>query len=90
MKGIDQFLRMGKVGSGLPAIMPRIVTFPFDKVLVLVTILAAIEYGFDFIFKLVIDRDGLWRRRGVAIDFIAMPWGETVNMEDWVLVHTWW
>ena len=90
MKGVDELLRVSKVRSWFPAIMPKIVAFPFDKVLKLVTILTTIQDVFDFIFKFVIDLNWLQRWRSVSIYFIAPPWGEVVDMEYRVLLHGWW
>jgi len=50
VKGIDELFRMSKVCSRFPTIVTRIITFPFDKVLILVTVFATVENVFNFIF----------------------------------------
>jgi hypothetical protein len=89
IKGIDELLRVSKVSSWFPAVVTGIVAFPFDKVLILVVILTTIQNAFNFIFKFVSNLDqfrGWW---SMFIDFITMPWRETINMKDWVLPHGW-
>jgi hypothetical protein len=90
VKGVDELLRVSKVCSWLPAIVPRIIAFPFDKVLELITILMTIQDVFDFVFEFIIDLNWLWRWRSAPVYFVAPPWGEAVDMEDRVLSHGWW
>jgi hypothetical protein len=90
MKGVDELLRVSKVRSWLPAIVSKIIAFPFDKVLELVTILTTIQDVFNFVFEFIIDLNWLWRWRSVSVYFIALPWGEAVDMEDGVLSHGQW
>jgi hypothetical protein len=67
--------------------MTGIVSFPFDEVLMLIAILAAVEDRFNFVFKLVFDLDR--RRWGnvEAVDIVPIPWWEAVDVEYRVLVH---
>ena len=69
--------------------MSGIIPFPLDKVLELVTILTAVEDGLNFIFKVVVYFK--WRRRwGIsAIDVVAQPRGEAIDMEHRMLAHRW-
>jgi hypothetical protein len=89
MKGVDELLRVSKVCSWFPAVVPKIIAFSFDKVLELVAILTTVQDVFDFIFKFVIDLDWLGRWWSVSVYLIAAPWGETVDMKDRVLSHGW-
>jgi hypothetical protein len=89
MKGVNELLGVSKVSSRFPAIMTKIIAFPFDQVLVLVAILTTIQDVFDFIFKLVFNLDWLWRWWCVPINFVTKPRRKVVDMKDWVLVHGW-
>ena len=89
MKGVDELLRVSKVCSWFPTIVPKIIALPFDQVLELVTILTTVQDVFNFIFEFVIDLNWLWRWWSVSVYLIAAPWGETVDMKDRVLSHGW-
>jgi hypothetical protein len=87
VEGVNELLRVSKVVSWFPTVVARIIAFPFNKILILITVLTTVENILDFIFKFVIDLDwfrGWWR---MSVDFVAMPRGEAVNMEDRMLVH---
>jgi hypothetical protein len=78
---------MWEISSGLPTIMPRVVPLPFDEVLVLVAILTAVEDLFDLILDFVIHLHRVWRGWIVPLDFVALPWGQTVHVKNRVLSH---
>lgn len=67
--------------------MAIVVAIPFDEVLILVAILMAVQYLFNFIFKVIINLNRLWWRWGVTVDLITVSRGEAVNMEYRMLFH---
>jgi hypothetical protein len=69
--------------------MPRIIPLPFDEVLVLVPILTTVEDVLDLILDLIIHLDRVWRGWIMSLDFIPLPWGQTVYVEDRMLPHKW-
>jgi hypothetical protein len=87
MKGCGQFRRVSKISSRFPAVMALIIAFPFNQILILVTILTTIKDGLDFILIYVVNM--IRRRRGgrEAIDCVTTPWGKAVYMKGWVLTH---
>jgi hypothetical protein len=89
MKGVNKLLGVSKVSSWFPAIVTEVIAFPFDKVLVLVTILTTIQDVFDFVFKFIFNLDWLWGWWSVTIDFIAMSGRKAINVKDRVLAHEW-
>jgi len=87
MKSLHDLRATWEISSRFPTIMPRVVPLPFDKVLVLVAILTTVEDIFDLIFDFVIHLDRVWRGWIVSLDFVALPWGQTVHVENRVLSH---
>ena len=75
------------MNDGFPAIVAKVITFSFDKILILVEIFVTVKDLFHFIFKVIVDGDRLWWLRCVAINLIAFSGGEMVNMKNWVLIY---
>jgi hypothetical protein len=73
----------------LPAIVPRVVTFPFDEILVLIAVGSAIEELFNFIFQFIVNDHGFWWWVGVFGPAV-LPRRETIHMENRMLVHRGW
>ena len=90
IKVIYKLLWVNKMNGGFPAIVARVITFPFDKILILVAIFVTVKDLFHSIFKVIVNGDRLWWLRYVAINLIAFPGGEMVNMKNWVLMHRRW
>jgi hypothetical protein len=90
MKLLYKFCAVSKVSGWLPAIVPSVVALPFDEVLELITIFAAVVDTFDFIFRVVVDGDGFRRWQVMSMDVVLLPWGESIHVEDWVLMHQGW
>jgi hypothetical protein len=57
VKSINKIWTMGKVSSGFPAIVASIVALPLNKILVLVTVFAVVQYVLNFVFDFVVDLD---------------------------------
>jgi hypothetical protein len=55
VEGIYKFLGVSKVSSGFPTIVSRIITMPFDEVLVLIMVLTTVEHTLYFIFEFLIN-----------------------------------
>ena len=53
--------------------MTSIIAFPLDKILKLITILATVKDGFNFIFQFIIHLDWNWRWWIYAVNVIATP-----------------
>jgi hypothetical protein len=87
MKSVDEIRTMGEVDGRLPTVMSCIIATPLDEVLVLVAIAPAVEDLFDFVFKCVVDLDWIGGWGVEAINGIPVPWGETIDVENRVLVH---
>jgi hypothetical protein len=51
MKGLDEVFAIVKMCRGFPTIVFSVIAFLFDKVLILVTVFAAVENGFDFVLS---------------------------------------
>ena len=64
------------MNGGFLAIVARVITFPFNEILILVVIFVTVEDLFHFIFKVVVDGDRLWWLRCVAINLIAFLGGD--------------
>jgi len=90
VKSVYKLLEVSEVSGWFPTVMPGVVTFPFDEVLMLVTILTTVEDALHLIFKFVVHLYEVWRGWYASVDFVTLPWGKTVNVEDRVLVHKWW
>ena len=69
--------------------MAYIVALPFDKVLILISELATVQNGFNFIFKFFINLNRCRRRWLLSVDHIPFPRRQTVDMKHRVLVHIW-
>ena len=52
------------MSSRFPTVVISIISFPFDKILILIIILVAVKDIFNIIFKFIIDFDR-WRERWV-------------------------
>jgi len=87
MKSINKLLGVSKMNSWFPAVVPHVISLPFDKVLILVAVLMTIKDSVNFIFKLVVNLDWFRGWRSKTVDIIASPGRETVDIEDWVLTH---
>jgi len=63
MKGLNEVRAVSEVCSRFPTVMSGIVAFPFDEVLILVTILTTVKDALDFILKGIINlyRGRRWR-----------------------------
>src|SRR6267154_1655967 len=90
VKSVYKLLGVSEVSGWFPTVMPSVVAFPFDEVLMLVTILTTVEDPLHLVFKFVVHLYGVWRGWYVSVDFVTLPRGKTVNVEDRVLVHKWW
>src|SRR6267154_6870458 len=90
VKGIYKLLGVSKVSGWFPTVVPSVVAFPFDEVLILVTILTTVEDALYLVFKFVVHLYGVWRGWYASVDFVTLLWGKTVNVEDQVLAHRWW
>jgi hypothetical protein len=71
------------------SVMIRI-TYPFDKVFLMVVLLAVIEDSFDF--ELIVVLDGYWGRwrrcwRAVCYGVRVGVWAEDRYMKDWVYLE---
>jgi hypothetical protein len=90
VEGIYQVSTVSKVSSWFPAIVAMIIASPLDKILELVPIFATIEDLFYFIFKVVIN---FYRFRWgwvTTMNFISLPWRESIHMKDGMLSHRGW
>ena len=87
MKGVYKFLGVSEIGGWFPAVVSGMVPFPFDQVLVLVLVLTTVKNLFNFILKFVFDLDWIWWWGDVAINVVALPRGEAVDMKNRVLMH---
>jgi hypothetical protein len=69
--------------------MPHIIPLPFDEVLVLIPILTTVEDVLDLILNLIIHLDRVRRGWIMSLDFVALPRGQMVYVEDRMLPHKW-
>ena len=44
---------------------------------------------FDLILQFILDLNGWWGRWFESINVIAFPWGKTIYVEYWVVMHGW-
>ena len=75
VEGIDSIRRVGEISGGFPAIVADIIALPLHKILVLVTILMAVEDLFDLVLIIVVYLNRWWWLWVHSIDIVAMPWG---------------
>ena len=87
MKIFDKIWGVSEVSGRFPTVVSSIIAFPLNQILVLVTIFAAVENLFDFVFEFIFDLYWLWRFGICAVDIIASPGREAVDVEDRVLMH---
>jgi hypothetical protein len=69
--------------------MTRVVPFPLYKVLQLPPEEARVQNGLDLILLLLVDLDGAWWRWQLAIDFVALPWRQSIDVEHVVQLQQW-
>ena len=67
--------------------MSQVIVLPLNEILKLVAILTTIEDTVNFIFNFVLNCNWRWWGWSRAIDIVAMPGGEVVNIKNWVLMH---
>lgn len=84
VKFIYKFLSVCHVLGGFPRVLAGVKALPFDEVLQLSSIEAAVQDFIDLVFFLAIDFDGVRRGRCVAVDAIPFPRGEPVDVEHGV------
>jgi hypothetical protein len=87
MKCFEEVRAVSEVSRRFPVIMSSIIPFPFYKVLMLVAVLTTVEDAFYFIFDVIVDFNWFWWWGFNAIDIIAYPGREAIDMEDRVLPH---
>jgi hypothetical protein len=89
VKSINKIITVGKMSDGFPTVVTIVIAFPLDQILMLIAEVAAVKNIFDFILKFLINLNMCRRGWSLTIDFIFMPGGKSINMEDGVLVHIW-
>ena len=57
MECFKEVRAVSEVSRRFPVIMPRIIPFPLDKVLVLVAVLTTIQDAFYLVFQFIFDFD---------------------------------
>jgi hypothetical protein len=70
--------------------LTRVVPFPLYKVLQLPPEEAQVQNGFNLVLLHVIDLDGARWWWQLAIDFVAFPWQQSINVEDVVQLQQQW
>lgn len=83
-EGFDSPVAVRQVLQQFPAVVPLVVALPPHKVLELIPEPATVQNGFDFIFEVSINFNRVQGRGCLAVDFVACPRTESVNVKHWV------